>query len=231
MSPDHKEAIIGLDVGVPDEAFSHTAAHKHAHVLQRLMGYMEVQLPPGVAQESEEGRVRTNLAEAVVCVAVDELVQPFGLDPRYSVQRRLDIMMRNTETVTLKRHVTTNPRFVRFVLRCVRSALQSFGGDWPLVRSAMTSKWPEVASLGEELTSRLERIGRATRKQRRLSFEYLQAKLDLKGKVTLYNPTTGGAARSPYAPVENTNQPRGIIPNTKPISASGWANPKGPRLR
>ena len=90
-----------------------------------------------------------------------------------------------------ERRSLDNPTFVRRVLRYGRTGLESADSDWAGVRGVITTNWPEVSFLGDKLITRIQSLGRTTRKQRKKSFKYLQHELGLKGNVSIGNPEPG----------------------------------------
>ena len=191
FAPDLKSATIRLALNIGDGAFSHTAGHEHAHVLQRLRKYADIQVPIGWGTESQQAKVTTTFSEAIECVAIDELLMGYGLDPSYSRQVRIQKLTSDVESVKLGPASLDSPRFIRSVLRYVRTALENPEVHWKDLETSIRRTWPDVTSLGDRMIIRPEEIGRTTRSQRRQSFLYLQDELGLRGRVVINDPETG----------------------------------------
>ena len=81
--------------------------------------------------------------------------------------------------------ILENPFFVSQVLRYARTSLELPESEWEDVQSVMTANWPEVTQVGDKLSENLRSIGRASFKERRDSFRYLERVLKLRGKVAI----------------------------------------------
>lgn len=183
-----------LSLELPDEPYSHNAAHELAHILDRVRGFPSAMPPANLGWESSEGKAATNMNETIECVAIDESLLSQGIDPTWSRNRRLrflsDDITRLLTQFFIRRDVR-NPFFVQLVLRYVRTDLELSESEWQDVRTTMRDNWPEVTSLGDGLIEKLQVTGRTTWRERRASFRRLQLDLKLRNNVIIARPAEG----------------------------------------
>ena len=150
--PGNRTARVLLSPELPDESYSHNVAHELVHILDGVRGFPIATPSENHGWESSQGKVATNLNEAVECVAIDESLLSQDLDATWSRFRRLQFLKNDIarlQSQVFERRDVENPYFVGLVLRYIRTDLELSESDWDDVKTTIRANWPEVTSLGD----------------------------------------------------------------------------------
>lgn len=184
-------ARIWIRLELPDNAFSHVAAHELAHVLQDLRGYYKISVGSAILEGSGEAIVAQYLTEATECIAVDQIIAQYGLDGSYALEKRYDVWF---EALRKAQRSSTAPGsgvFAARALQYIRGSFEQPAERWDRLRRGFEAKYPNVVETAEILRDRVLACGLSTVDQRRDSMLILRDGLGLQGIVSLSNPLTG----------------------------------------
>ena len=148
----------------------------------------------GRLPDAEDGSGEEMVGEAlsaVECVAVNELIEKFGLDSRDGIKLRYDALRRNLLALGSRRPLPDTPGFIYYVLRYLRAALEQPPNHWKVLHQWFIKEWPTVAVLGDQLKNDMNALDRGTPSGRKATYELLIDSLDIRGSVVIYNRKTG----------------------------------------
>ena len=184
-------ADIFISLELPDDAFSHTAAHELAHVLQSLRGYYKPSVSSELPEDSAEANISIRLDEAIECIAVDRLTAQYGLDASYAVNARYRSRLEALRKAQRSSPALGTPQFGSEALQYIRASFEQPAERWERLRRGFELKLPDLVGTAEELRQRVLVCGTKTVDQRRDAMLILRDGLCLQGKVFVANPLTG----------------------------------------
>lgn len=190
---------IWMNLALPDDAFSSTAAHELAHVLQVILGHYK----PMVRWEEPVGSFLSIVSErldgATECIACDQLTAPYGLDASYSVAARYKVLLEELRTAQRSSPLFGSLEFASAALRYIRARFEQPVERLEKLKRGFEAKLPGVVVTADVLRQRVLACGLTTVDQRRDSMLILRDGLRLQGKVEILPPDRGRVSTDPWA--------------------------------
>ena len=178
--------------GLPDDDLAYHVAHELFHIVQRQRGYPKTvrgrHYPPGSVEE----RIGGDLEEMVLHPPLEELLRgEMGFVNDFIRRRMLQGALNGVATSPVPEYGT--PWFTTWAIRYCELHFTLTANEWAALDAVFRERSPQVARLGEEMTTIMRGVGWGTREQALESLVGVRDSLGLQVNqiVLVMDPITG----------------------------------------
>jgi hypothetical protein len=178
-------------MSLPDSDLAYHVAHELTHKVMTERNYPKAARGIGYAEDSAEARVGGDLEEMVLHPALEKLIEPFGFDNSFILERMASGAFNGLRTAPLTEWGT--PWFFTWAIRFCELQIELPIHWWTPIEAIYKERVSAVCDLGTEFFEIMQNVGWGTREQ---SLEALIRCRDILGmrvddRILILDPATG----------------------------------------
>ena len=178
-------------MSLPDSDLAYHVAHELTHLVMEQRNYPKAVRGMGYPADSAEARVGGDLEEMVLHPALEKLIEPFGFDNAFILERMASGAFNGVRNAPLPEFGT--PWFFTWAIRFCELKIELPAHLWTPIEAIYQERTSGVFDLGTELFEIMQDVGWATPEQ---SLEALVRCRDTLGmrvddRILVLDPATG----------------------------------------
>lgn len=154
---------LPLWMSLPDPDLAYHVAHELTHLVMAHRNYPRTVRGPGFPADSAEARVGGDLEEMVLHPALETLIEPFGFDNSFILERMASGALKGLQTAPVPEYGT--PWFFTWAIRYCELQAELPHHLWTPVEAIYRERVSAVCDLGAELFEIVRTVGSGSRDQ------------------------------------------------------------------